>query len=55
MVPHNRITVEICRGVKPKVDPLFSITLSMSIDVCLNRIRLATAVPQELKIQLVTN
>lgn len=54
MIPHDSVGVKIRGRIKPEVHPLLSIPFSMSVDICLNCVRLTTTVPQELKIQLVT-
>lgn len=55
MVPQNGVSVEVRGRVKPEVNPLLSVTLSVSVDVCLNCVRLSSTVPQELEIKLVAN
>lgn len=55
MVPENCVEVEVCSRIKPQVNSLFSITLSMSKDICLNRVRLPCPIPQKFKIKLVSN
>lgn len=55
MVPENCVEVEVCSRIKPQVNSLFSITLSMSKDICLNRVRLPCPVPQKFKIKLISN
>ena len=55
MVPENCVSVEPKRGIKPKVNSLFPVTLAMSIDIGLNRVRLTGPVPQKLEIKLITN
>lgn len=55
VVPEYCVSVEVSCRIKPKVDSLFPITLSTSIDIGLDRVRLSGPIPQELKVQLVTN
>ncbi|MFS8010765.1 hypothetical protein Hanom_Chr14g01300871 [Helianthus anomalus] len=47
--------MEVSGRVKPQVDPLFSITFSVSKNISLNRVGLPTSVPQKLKIKLITD
>lgn len=55
MVPHYCIRVERQSRIKPEINPLFPVTLPMSIDVGLDGVRLAGPVAQELEIELVTH
>lgn len=54
-VPQDRICVELGRGVEPKVHPLLSIPLSICVYICLNCVWLPWPVPQELKVQFISN
>lgn len=55
MIPEDGVSVEVSGGIEPQIDTLFSVALSVSVDVCLNCVWLSTAVSQELEIQLVPN
>ena len=55
VVPQYCVRVEVSSRVKPKIDSLFPITLPMSIDIGLDCVWLPSPIPQELKVQLVTN
>lgn len=55
VVPEYCVRVEIGSRVEPKVNSLFPVTLPMSVYIGLDSVRLPGSVPQELKVQLVTN
>ena len=51
----DRVFVEFCSRIEPKVYSLFFITLPMDVDIGLDRVRLPAPVSQELKVQLVSD
>lgn len=54
-IPKDGVSVEIYRWVEPEVHPLLSVSLPMGIHVGLDRIWLPRPIPQELKVELISN
>jgi hypothetical protein len=55
LVPIDRVVVEICSWVEPKVDPLLSVTNTMGVHIGLKYVRLSSNVSQELKVELIVS
>lgn len=55
MVPKDRIGVEFCRRVEPKIHSLLAIAIPSRKYVGLDRVWLPRSVPQELEVQLVAS
>lgn len=53
LVPENGIGVEIIGGVKPEVEPLFSVANSIHINIGLHKVGFPCGVAQELEIELI--
>lgn len=52
-VPENRVGVEGSGGIKPQINPLFSVSLSSREHIGLQYVWLPSPVPQELKVYFV--
>lgn len=52
-VPDDGVGMEVCSGIKPELVPLLSATFPSGIQVSVQGVRLASGVPQELKVNLV--
>ncbi len=52
-LPDDKVSVEVSGGVEPEVELLLSVPFALGEDVCVENVRIAAYVPQELKINLV--
>ena len=52
-IPKDRVGVKIGRWIKPHVKLLLSVAFALAENVCMNNIRVAAKVSQELEIYLV--